>query len=475
MKTKKNSEQTPLLNKNNNNYNAIKNQDQPSTSQEHVNGYHQENLEVRNKDNINYTRTESQDQFSTSDEEEWINDTNSCYGGITQKRLDINERWKYRTRFEPGVVYSGIMIHENVIDISNDLKWQKTIRLKNGRVILELSNLDENNQFEQKFKIYENENAYLSDLKSLDLSTFTEIKQKTPINWYFIIAALGIIPIVVFAWTTQRVFSVNITDNKPHPSNDWITNILDVTNEKTQHNLMMASADIIFSLLTGEIFKWSRKVISPCCQTISVANSPVNNSYFITSLIHLWSTFSNHVVVTAAAMYTLDSFTWPNYGWKLIDKFNILSTIARLYAMTTSYPLKGFIALVSFGAITFSSNALKTLASLVAENGFTDGCLIFPNKFFTLGMLGTATAMSITDGLNLQLDNYKKPLLQPILNGAKWIWTKTKSCCINNENDNGYGSINNDNVEDGVVINNPKNDIKDLLEQQAITEAKKQI
>ncbi|WP_342266170.1 hypothetical protein [Spiroplasma endosymbiont of Villa modesta] len=302
MKTKKNSEQTPLLNKNNNNYNAIKNQDQPSTSQEHVNGYHQENLEVRNKDNINYTRTESQDQFSTSDEEEWIDDTNSRYGGITQKRLDINERWKYRTRFEPGVVYSGIMIHENVIDISNDLKWQKTIRLKNGRVILELSNLDENNQFEQKFKIYENENAYLSDLKSLDLSTFTEIKQKTPINWYFIIAALGIIPIVVFARTTQRVFSVNITDNKLHPSNDWITNILDVTNEKTQHNLMMASADIIFSLLTGEIFKWSRKVISPCCQTISVANSPVNNSYFITSLIHLWSTFSNHVVVTAAAM-----------------------------------------------------------------------------------------------------------------------------------------------------------------------------
>ncbi|WP_342254684.1 hypothetical protein [Spiroplasma endosymbiont of Zeiraphera isertana] len=49
MKTKKNSQQTPLLNKNNNNYNAIKNQDQPSTSQEHVNGYHQENLEVRNK------------------------------------------------------------------------------------------------------------------------------------------------------------------------------------------------------------------------------------------------------------------------------------------------------------------------------------------------------------------------------------------------------------------------------------------
>ncbi|WP_400255364.1 hypothetical protein [Spiroplasma endosymbiont of Cleonymus obscurus] len=139
----------------------------------------------------------------------------------------------------------------------------------------------------------------------------------------------------MFAWTTQRVFSVNITDNKPHPSNDWITNILDVTNEKTQHNLMMASADIIFSLLTGEIFKWSRKVISSCCQTRSVANSPVNNSYFITSLIHLWSTFSNHVVVTAAAMYTLDSFTWPNYGWKLIDKFNILSTIARLYAMTT--------------------------------------------------------------------------------------------------------------------------------------------
>ncbi|WP_342266167.1 hypothetical protein [Spiroplasma endosymbiont of Villa modesta] len=34
-------------------------------------------------------------------------------------------------------------------------------------------------------------------------------------------------------------------------------------------------------------------------------------------------------------MYTLDSFTWPNYGLKLIDKFNILSTIARLYAMTT--------------------------------------------------------------------------------------------------------------------------------------------
>ncbi|WP_342217571.1 hypothetical protein [Spiroplasma endosymbiont of Amphimallon solstitiale] len=151
MKTKKNSEQTPLLNKNNNNYNAIKSQDQPSTSQEHVNGYHQENLEVRNEDNINYTRTESQDQFSTSDEEEWINDTNSRYGGITQKRLDINGRWKYRTRFEPGVVYSSIMIHENVIDISNDLKWQKTIRLKNGRVILELSNLDENNQFEQKF------------------------------------------------------------------------------------------------------------------------------------------------------------------------------------------------------------------------------------------------------------------------------------------------------------------------------------
>ena len=212
MKTKNNSEQTPLLNKNNNNYNAIKSQDQPSTSQEHVNGYHQENLEVRNKDNIyytrtesqdqpstsqehvngyhqenlevrnkdniNYTRTESQDQFSTSDEEEWIDDTNSRYGGKTQKRLDINRRWKYRTRFEPGVVYSGIMIHENVIDISNDLKWQKTIRLKNGRVILELSNLDENNQFEQKFKIYENENAYLSDLKSLDLSTFTEIKQK---------------------------------------------------------------------------------------------------------------------------------------------------------------------------------------------------------------------------------------------------------------------------------------------------------
>ncbi|WP_339048925.1 hypothetical protein [Spiroplasma endosymbiont of Colias croceus] len=105
MKTKKNSEQTPLLNKNNNNYNAIKNQDQPSTSQEHVNGYHQENLEVINKANINYTRTESQDQFSTSDEEEWIDDTNSRYGGITQKRLDINERWKYRTRFEPGVVY----------------------------------------------------------------------------------------------------------------------------------------------------------------------------------------------------------------------------------------------------------------------------------------------------------------------------------------------------------------------------------
>ncbi|WP_342272763.1 hypothetical protein [Spiroplasma endosymbiont of Acasis viretata] len=50
MKTKNNSEQTPLLNKNNNNYNAIKSQDQPSTSQEHVNGYHQENLEVRNKD-----------------------------------------------------------------------------------------------------------------------------------------------------------------------------------------------------------------------------------------------------------------------------------------------------------------------------------------------------------------------------------------------------------------------------------------
>ncbi|WP_342217669.1 hypothetical protein [Spiroplasma endosymbiont of Amphimallon solstitiale] len=72
-------------------------------------------------------------------------------------------------------------------------------------------------------------------------------------------------------------------------------------------------------------------------------------------------------------------------------------------------------------------NALKTLASLVAENGFTDGCSIFPNNFFTLGILGTATAMSITDGLNLQLDNYKKPLLQPILNGAKWIWTKTKS------------------------------------------------
>ncbi|WP_342217684.1 hypothetical protein [Spiroplasma endosymbiont of Amphimallon solstitiale] len=51
----------------------------------------------------------------------------------------------------------------------------------------------------------------------------------------------------------------------------------------------------------------------------------------------------------------------------------------------------------------------------------------------------------------------------------------SQSCCINNENDNGYGSINNDNVEDGVVINNPKNDIKDWLEQQAITEAKKQI
>lgn len=81
--------------------------------------------------------------------------------------------------------------------------------------------------------------------------------------------------------------------------------------------------------------------------------------------------------------------------------------------------------------------------------------------------------MSITDVLNLQLDNYKKPLLKPFLNGAKWIWNKTKSCCINTENDIGYGSINNDNVEDGVVINNPENNIKYWLEQQAITEAKK--
>lgn len=314
------------------------------------------------------------------------------------------------------------------------------------------------------------------------------------------ITALGIIPLVVFIRTIQRVFSVNINDNNHHPIADWTTNILDITNEKAQYNLMMASADIIFNLLTSEVFKWSRKNIIPCCPNENNRNARVNSTYPITLAIHFWSTFSNHVVVTAAAMYTLDSFTWTNYALKLIDKFNILSTIARLYAMTSIndwfkwslatinnelqlsnkvkfcsnifnnisnsinesyYFIKFITAVFGFGVITFSSNALKNLASLIAENGFELGYSKFPNKFFTWGMLGTATAMSLTDGLNLMLNNYKKSIWKPFVDGTKWIWNKATLCCFMNNSE--YTQFDDDLAENGGIINHDDGIKKEIL------------
>lgn len=159
-----------------------------------------------------------------------------------------------------------IDIYEKLTNINNQLYSMKTISSSSGKIIFELLNLKNIKQLEQKFKIYANRELYNNDLRSLDLKTFIKIEQRKSTNWGFVISALGIIPLVVFARTAQRVLSVNITDGKEHTYEDWTNSILNITDEKTQYNFIMASIDIVFSLITSEVFKWSRKNIIVCCQ-----------------------------------------------------------------------------------------------------------------------------------------------------------------------------------------------------------------
>lgn len=104
-------------------------------------------------------------------------DTDDRYGGKTQKRLDINGNWEYNTKF-----ITGDILNEKIANIDNQLYLMKEIILNDGRVILELSNLNENKKIETKYKIYNNEEEreYNNNLNDLDLTTFLPInKEKT--------------------------------------------------------------------------------------------------------------------------------------------------------------------------------------------------------------------------------------------------------------------------------------------------------
>lgn len=96
-------------------------------------------------------------------------DTDDRYGGKTQKRLDINGNWEYNTKF-----ITGDILNEKIANIDNQLYLMKEIILNDGRVILELSNLNENKKIETKYKIYNNEEEreYNNNLNDLDLTTF---------------------------------------------------------------------------------------------------------------------------------------------------------------------------------------------------------------------------------------------------------------------------------------------------------------
>lgn len=497
------AEQTPLLSKNGhtsymstngiNNQNPLNRSDSSSSS---------ESIISKESDSLNNLLLDTNSvrvESTISIGNDW-EDSVGRYGGITKKRKDENGNWEYETKIFHNLSAFEIDIYEKLTNINNQLYSMKTISSSSGKIIFELLNLKNIKQLEQKFKIYANRELYNNDLRSLDLKTFIKIEQRKSTNWGFVISALGIIPLVVFARTAQRVLSVNITDGKEHTYEDWTNSILNITDEKTQYNFIMASIDIVFSLITSEVFKWSRKNIIVCCQNQSNTTSSENNSYTLTLAIHLWSALSNHVVVTAASMYTLDSFNWLSYGLKLVDWRNILSTMSRLYVMTVinnkfkwslntlnnelelsnkfkcctstfnqvinfineaNYLTKFITAWTSFGLITFSSNAIKTLSSLIAEYGKNLGLEKFPNKFFTWGMLGTSVAMTLTDGINLLLDKYKKPLWKTIINTENALSFPDNSC----DNETKL-------LEQHVDIEAQSNNFNGLLEKYNLNEEK---
>ena len=323
-------------------------------------------------------------------------DTDDRYGGKTQKRLDINGNWEYNTKF-----ITGDILNEKIANIDNQLYLMKEIILNDGRVILELSNLNENKKIETKYKIYNNEEEreYNNNLNDLDLTTFLPINKEKP-NFLkkFFSSKYMFLPntfFLNFAFGSVLLFEAKNYFHK----------------EKLPENLYHNFWDVLMSGISG----------------ITVMNLSYLN-YKLISLKNKWKYLSFSLVIGGISIW--DQFL---YLYVSEENFNFISFIERISIFFISILIEELI----FDKIAqpciekLWQNLKNQNFSKIIKYGSTVSMLLFVSIFKNIltGLYG--------EEKEINLENIKKALpltlLTVILENTvtsfsfsyfDWFWTK---------------------------------------------------
>lgn len=203
--------------------------------------------------------------------------TNNRYDGKTLQRIDENGKLEYKTEFINDE-YDIKSIFENFKIIDNKLLWQKVITLNNDKIILEFTNLTDNKQLQQIYKVYQNENEYNCDLELLSAQYLQEnfqlvIKNETNF-WNKILNSkysfLSVMTFLNLSLGTLSLFNAKNNFHKENPFtnlfNNWKDGVVSITSGFTEINLSYLNYKIInfntkwkylpFSLVSATVGVW---------------------------------------------------------------------------------------------------------------------------------------------------------------------------------------------------------------------------
>ncbi|WP_308149888.1 hypothetical protein [Spiroplasma sp. AdecLV25b] len=384
--------------------------------------------------------------------------------GVTLTRLDESGKLEYKTEFTSSVIK---VINEKFVMIDNKSLWQKVIKLNDGKIILELTNLNDIKQLQQTVKLYQNEQEYNNEWI---LPTAQFLQEN--FNWVVIenesnllneifnskYSFLSIMIILTLSLGSFSLFDAknNLHEENPllHLFNDWEDVMISITSGLTMINLSYLNYKII-----NLISNWKYLSFLGVSTVMGAWKNYLN--LYVSENEFDWITFAKGIGVNLS-ICIIEELIFDKIAQPLIEK--IWENLRNKNILKTT----GLSAIICL--LIFLSALESVISGLFGEQKEIN--LENVIEALHLALLVTLIENGIYSAyfsyFNLFLPKIKNFIVTPLISGVKWCWSNVTSCFTNSDIIENVANVANNETENKLLEEFIKNKLKNTSIEEVL-------
>ncbi|WP_375317910.1 hypothetical protein [Spiroplasma endosymbiont of Virgichneumon dumeticola] len=383
---------------------------------------------------------------------------------VTLTRLDESGKLEYKTEFTSSVIK---VINEKFVMIDNKSLWQKVIKLNDGKIILELTNLNDIKQLQQTVKLYQNEQEYNNEW-ILPIAQFLQenfnwvvIENESNLLNEIFNSKYSFLSIMIILTLSLGSFSLfddknNLHEENPllHLFNDWEDVMISITSGLTMINLSYLNYKII-----NLISNWKYLSFLVVSTVMGAWKNYLN--LYVSENEFDWITFAKGIGVNLSICIIeeliFDKIAQPLIRkiWENLRNKNILKTTG----------LSAIICLLIF--LSALESVISGLFGEQKEINLENVIEALP-----LALLVTLIENGIYSAyfsyFNLFLPKIKNFIVTPLISGVKWCWSNVTSCFTNSDIIENVANVANNETENKLLEEFIKNKLKNTSIEEVL-------